>query len=164
MSRSNEGARVAQLADGRQVAAWSREAVAERLASAAGTLRALPAAGCFPRGLAAHWPEPIRGFWEVWNALDGEAGRQRYTEARHARAARPAAPSAAAIDAMDEALSWIGWLTDRRYARVLWALALGLKPGRVGREMGITRQTVVVWQRGALEHIVRRLNGQPLSV
>jgi len=158
MSRSNEGARVAQLADGRQVAAWSREAVAERLASAARTLRALPAAGCFPRGLAAHWPEPIRGFWEVWNALDGEAGRQRYTEARHARAARPAAPSAAAIDAMDEALRWLSWIEDRRQVRLLWGLALGVKPGRIARELGVSRQTAAVWRRAALERLAGRLN------
>lgn len=164
MSAAIAGARVARFADGREIAVWSREAVALRLVDAARTLKSLPATGCFPQRLAARWPAVVRSFWEVWNALDGESARRRYAEARHEEQQGRVAPSAAAIDAMDEALSWIGCLTDRRYARVLWALALGLKPGRVGREMGITRQTVVVWQRGALEHIVRRLNGQPLSV
>lgn len=161
MSAATVGARVARFADGREVAVWSREAVALRLAEAARTLKALPDTGCFPQRLAARWPAVVRGFWEVWNALDGELARQRYAEARHEEQLGRAAPRAAAIDAMDEALSWIGWLDDRRHARVLWALALGLKPGRVGREMGITRQTVSVWQRNGLELIVQRLNAQP---
>jgi hypothetical protein len=158
MSATLDGARRAHFADGRQVAAWSREAVAERLAAAARTLRALPATGCFPRGLAASWPEPVRGFWEVWNALEGEADRQRYTESRHAPAARPAAPSAAAIDAMDEALRWLAWIEDRRQVRLLWGLALGVKPGRLARELGVSRQTVAVWRRAALERLAVRLN------
>jgi len=158
MSATLDGARRARFADGRQVAAWSRDAVAERLAEAARTLRALPATGCFPRGLAAYWPEPVRGFWEVWNALEGEADRQRYAESRLARAARPAAPSAAAIDAMDEALRWLAWIEDRRQVRLLWGLALGVKPGRLARELGVSRQTVAVWRRAALERVACRLN------
>jgi hypothetical protein len=133
--------------------------VAERLAAAARTLRALPATGCFPRGLAARWPEPVRGFWEVWNALDGADERRRYAEARHAKASRPVAPSAAAIDAMDEALRWLAWIEDRRQVRLLWALALGVKPGRLARELGVSRQTVAVWRRAALERLACRLNG-----
>jgi hypothetical protein len=163
MSAAIAGARVARFADGREEAVWSREAVALRLADAARTLKALPATDCFPQRLAARWPAVVRGLWEVWNALDGESARRRYAEGRHEGQIGRAVPGAAAIDAMDEALSWIGWLEDRRHARALWALALGLKPGRVGRELGVTRQTVAVWQRDALELIARRLNAQPLS-
>lgn len=145
----------AELADGRVVTAWSRAAVAERLADAARTLKALPAQGCFPRALGARWPAVVRGFWEVWNAMEDADARRDYAASRHRT---PAAPSAAAIDAMDEALAWLGWVEDRRHVRAAWALALGVKPGRVARELGVSRQTVSVWQRGVLERIARRLN------
>ncbi len=162
MNATLEGARVAQLADGRLVAAWSRQAVADRLADAARTLKALPAAGCFPGGLAARWPEIVRGFWEVWNALDGGPARRRYAEARNRdqSQARPR-PSAAAIDAMDEALTWLAWVPDRRHVRATWALALGLRPGRVAQELGVSRQTLATWHRASLEAIVQQLNRQP---
>lgn len=155
MSGVLQGARRATLADGRPVTAWSREAVAQRLAEAARTLKALPAAGCFPRGLGARWPEVVRGFWEVWNALEGEAGRRRFAAERNHR---PATPGAAAIDAMDEALGWLGWLEDRRHARLLWGLALGARPGRLAQELGVSRQTAHAWSRQALERIALRLN------
>ena len=155
MSGARNGARVARLADGQVATAWSREVVALRLQDAARTLKALPAADCFPKGLAARWPEVVRGFWEVWNALEGETARRGYARERHRAAA---APSASAIDAMDEALGWLAWIPDRRHCRALWALALGLKPGRVARELGVSRQTVGAWQRGALEGLAQRLN------
>lgn len=155
MMRGGTGPLRARLADGQVVAAWSREAVAERLADAARTLKALPAKGCFPQVLGARWPAVVRGFWEVWNALEDAAARRDYARERH-RA--QAVPSAAAIDAMDEALGWLGWIEDRRHLRAAWALALGVKPGRVAQELGVSRQTVNVWQRGVLERIARQLN------
>ena len=60
---------------------------------------------------------------------------------------------------MDEALGWLAWIEDRRQVRLLWALALGVKPGRLAREFGVSRQTLAVWRRAALERLVGRLNG-----
>lgn len=145
----------ARLADGRTLVAWSRESVAERLEDAARTLKALPATGCFPSSRTTRWPEVVRGFWEIWNALEGAAARRRYAESRNRRVA---APSAEAIDAMDETLSWLGWIEDRRKVRVLWGRAAGIRGTLLARELGVHRQTVTAWHREALETIARRLN------
>lgn len=147
-----------RMADGSRVEAWSREAVAERLEEAARTLKALPAGGCFPQGLGARWPEPVRSFWETWNALPDRAARERDAAERNDR---PAVPSAGAIDRMDETLAWLAWVPERRKVRVLWARALGVRPTTLARTLGCHRDTVTAWQRQGLEAIARRLNAGP---
>lgn len=146
---------IATLGGGQSIEYWTRDAVMDRLAAAARTLKALPGAGCFPHSGAAWWPEVVRGFWEVWNALDDADSRRRYASDRNQTRAQP---SARAITAMDEALRWIGWVPDRRHCRVLWGAALGVKPGRLAREMGVSREIIRVWRTVALDQIVRRLN------
>lgn len=145
----------ATMAGGRELEFWTRDAVTERLSDAARTLKALPASGCFPQNGAIYWPEVVRGFWEVWNALDDADSRKRYAEDRNYVRVPP---RAAAIDKMDEALRWLAWVADRRHVRVLWASAIGVKPGRLAREMGVSRELVRIWRRQALDQIVCRLN------
>lgn len=144
----------ATLADGSTVSFWTREAVLDRLQEAARTLKALPAHGCFPGGNKAAWPEVVRSFWEVWNVLD-DGGRTRLGRERNHVRPRP---SSQAIDQMDEALTWLAWVRDRRHVRVLWGLALGLKPGRLAQEAGVHRSTIASWKSEALAAIVQQLN------
>lgn len=146
---------VARLPDGQTVAYWTAEAVWQRLQEAARTLKALPATGCFPHNGAIWWPDVVRSFWDIWNSLDDDDSRKRYADDRN-RA--KVAPLPSAITAMDEALRWLGWIQDRRQIRALWGLALGARPGRVARELGVHRSTLAGWKREALDRIVRRLN------
>lgn len=156
--RPASGGALYRMSDGTSQEAWSREAVAERLEEAARTLKSLPARGCFPQGLSARWPEPVRSFWETWNALPDRGARKRYSEAR---LENRSVPGAAAIDRMDEALAWLTWVPERRKVRVLWARALGVRPTVLARTLGCHRDTVTVWQRQGLEAIARRLNEDP---
>ncbi len=153
------GARDYRLPDGSRQQVWSRDAVAERLEEAARTLKSLPTKGCFPKGLAAQWPEVVRGFWETWNALPDQGARRSFAEDRLAAVV---IPSAAAIDRMDQTLGWLCWIGERRKVRVLWARALGVRPTLLARSLGCHRDTVTAWQRQGLEQIARRLNdGEP---
>lgn len=145
----------ATLKNGQTLAYWDRDAVMERLAEAARTLKAMPGTGCFPHNGSAWWPEVIRGFWEVWNVLEGPETRRQYAEERN-YVRLP--PRAAAIDRMDQSLRWLNWVDDRRQVRVLWALALGIKPGRLRVEMGVSREMIRIWKHRALDQIVCRLN------
>ncbi len=142
----------ARLSDGQQVTFWTAEAVMERIEEAADTLRKLP--GGVDAGVYSGWPDIVRGFWEVWNSLD-EEGRKAMERERHEARGRPTSHK---IDEMDEALSWLLWV-DPRKRRVLWASAIGIGTGKLGRQMRVNRETIRRWKRQGLHQIVGRLNG-----
>lgn len=151
----------ATLANGQQLAYWTRDAVMDRLQEAARTLRNLPGAGCFPGGNRAAWPPVVQDMLE---ALQGSIGDDDFTDRRrsleNSRNRVRSRPTPQAISRLDETLAWLAWIPDRRHVRVLWARATGIKTGRLARELQVNRDTVRVWGRYALDRIVQALNNQ----
>lgn len=145
----------ATLANGQQLAYWTRDAVWERLQEAARTLAIMPIQGALPGRMKSLMPNTIPSFWEAMNSMTPEEREQWIEERNRGQRARPLP---AAVDRMDEVLRWMAAVSEARQRQVTWALALGLKPGRIARELGVHRETVRLWKHQTLDQIVRRLN------
>lgn len=145
----------ARLPDGQTVPYWTAEAVWQRLQEAARTLSIMPIQGALPGRMRSLMPNTIPSFWEAMNSMSPEEREQWIEERNRGQRARPLP---AAVDRMDEALAWMAAVEPVQHRQAMWALALGMKPGRVARELGVHRETLRLWKRTVLDQIVRRLN------
>lgn len=128
-------------------AAWTAEAVRERLEEMAATLRAYRVA-VGPAGYRSYWPTIVRSAWESYLDPDGKP--------QEARLRRPA-PSGRAIDRMDQAIAWFA-LLDARDRKLVWAWANGAAWWRLADRWGRNERTLRRWLDGALAVIVGALN------
>ncbi len=107
--------------------------MAARLATAADTLKRLPASGLRPHGVRSAWPDVVRSVQEAYG----------YERARM----RPPPPTPEAIDDLDRCLDLVRTLSPDDQ-RLVWARALGARWQPLCRKFGVSRSTL--WRRWAM--------------
>lgn len=143
--------------------AWTHALVADRLREAMATLKAIPAAGCFPGSTRSALPDPVQRLAD-WMPQPGSPTFQqdyahvleRVADERHRIRG---VPTAAAIERMEEALGWQWLVSPRRHWQALAGWAAGAKTGAVARRLGVSVWTCRRWREEALDRIVWELNG-----
>ena len=148
-------ARTATLRDGSRITLYSAHYVKERLEQACRTLQRLPMPRHGrPREFGNYWPDTILDFWAMWNALDQDEKDEREKDLNRTRIW--ATPQQ--ITEMDEALTWLNYILDPRHRRVVFARALGIRPSKLTKKLGVCRTTIFYWQQSAVGQIVVALN------
>lgn len=133
---------------------YTAELVIERFREAGATLYALQVSGCRPAGYRAAWPEIVRTFAELVEALPE-------------RRKRLEPPSAAAISRMDQTMSWLRLIPDdrRMLRRIVCARAL-VNPvteravmswRNIAARVGASHTAVRTWHDNGIDMIVQRL-------
>ena len=124
---------------------WLPQDVAARLREASSTLRRKPLERhSIPDTLRSCMPEPVIGFWEMFNQLTDQEREERQREINRTKTL----PSSAQISRMDEALRWLFWLKDPRNRQVVMGVARGHSYRRVAGFDGRDPKTIkAIWQR-----------------
>ena len=123
---------------------WTHDDVAARFRSTWDTLRRLPRVRG-PSTASCSWPDTVQD----WFAAYG------YTEV----VIRLPAPKPRAIDEMEETFTWFNHFEGKQEADVVWlSCGCGLKYTRVGRIIGLHRETVRIKMFTGISRIVSALN------
>lgn len=119
--------------------------IRERIREAVETLRRMRfPAGAVPAGYGSGWPEVIQDYWEVY--------------AMHAPRLSRFAPGPTAIRRMDEAMRWFYMVENARHRKALLLRSIPLSARRVGKILGVQKDTAIRWENQAVASIEARLN------
>ncbi len=111
-----------------------------------------------PDAIRSAMPEPIIGFWEMFNQLTLSEIEERQREINRTRIQ----PTTAQISEMWEALGWVlFWLDDARATQICMGVARGHSFRRVARFDGRDPKTIkAIWERSC-EQIANMLGERP---
>ena len=125
---------------------WLPHHVADRLREASATLHRKPMERhSMPDTIRSAMPEPLIGFWEMFNQLTPREMEERQREINRTKIQ----PTSVQISEMWEALGWVlFWLDDARATQICMGVARGHSFRKVARFDGRSHETIrQIWKK-----------------